>query len=219
MNFLNFHGIRVKSRFMDQYRFFVLSLLFSGLFAHSQLKKERITLGFAYGTGSELRSKDYTYVNNFYKLQFAYLLKEGTHFGYDLVVQPEINFAKHQLLNEYFVQPHESNYIQLREEYTKLKQIRDYILNTGIKIRKSLTKHTDVYLLGSIGPMITDTESERLSKGFAFSDVIAIGFSLKSDKIVFDVQPGLRHVSNGGLQQSNAGINTKNIEFSVFFKM
>lgn len=201
-------------------RFLFFAFFFGNLFIMgAQVKKERITVGFAYGTGSELRSKDYTFVNNFYKVQFAYLLKEGRHFGYDLVVQPEINFAKHQLLNPYFVQPHEPNYEQLREEYTKLKQIRDYILNAGVKVRKSLTKHTGIYLLGSIGPMVTDTESERLSKGFAFSDVIAIGFSLKSERVVFDVQPGLRHVSNGGLQKSNAGINTKNIEFSVVFKI
>ena len=63
--------------------------------------------------------------------------------------------------------------------------------------------------------MITDTETERLSKGFAFSDVIALGFSLKVDKVIFDIRPSLRHVSNAGLQSSNAGFNTKNIEFGL----
>ena len=67
--------------------------------------------------------------------------------------------------------------------------------------------------------MITDTETERLSKGFAFSDVLALGFSLKVDKVIFDVRPSLRHVSNAQLQSSNAGFNTSNIEFGISFSL
>ena len=208
---------RKKRYLFVLHRLYIPVFFFSALFAHSQLRKERFSFGIAYGTGSELRDKDYTFTNRFYKVQVEYVFKEGRHFGYDLIVQPEINFGAHQLLNEYFVQPHEPDYASLREVYTKPKNIRDYVLNVGLKVRKSLSRNTSVYLLGSIGPMITDTETERLSKGFAFSDVIAVGFSVKTNAVRFDVRPGLQHVSNGGLYESNAGINTKNIEFSVSF--
>jgi hypothetical protein len=73
--------------------------------------------------------------------------------------------------------------------------------------------------LGSVGPLITDTETERLSKGFAFSDVLAVGLSTKIGTVTFDIRPSLRHVSNAGLNESNAGYNTKNIEFGVSFPL
>jgi hypothetical protein len=131
------------------------------------------------------------------------------------VLQPELNFATHQLLNLYFVTPEESNYIEKREKFTKLKDIKEYTLGIGLCVRKPVSKIASIYILASIGPMITDTETERLSKGFAFSDVLALGFSLKVDKVLFDVRPSLRHVSNAQLQSSNAGFNTKNIEFGL----
>jgi len=196
---------------------FILVFVLHLCVVYCQQQKQRFVLGFAYGMGNELKNKDYTYTNRFYKIHLGYTFKTAKHFSYELVVQPEINFGTHQLLNEYFVQPDEPDYEALREEYTKLKDVRDYILNLGIIVRAPVSKGVSIYVLGSIGPMITDTETERLSKGFAFSDVIALGVSLKIDKVYFDFRPSLRHVSNAGFQGSNAGFNTKNIEFQVSF--
>ena len=67
--------------------------------------------------------------------------------------------------------------------------------------------------------MISDTETERLSKGFAFSDVLAVGLSYNLRKIRFDITPSVRHVSNAGLQSSNAGFNTKNIDFGLVYNL
>jgi hypothetical protein len=121
------------------------------------------------------------------------------------LIQPEINFATHQLLNLYFVQPKDPNYLEKRAQYTALKDVKEYVLNIGFIARKPISKNTSIYVLGSIGPLITDTETERLSKGFAFSDVLAFGFSLKINKLTFDIRPNIRHVSNAGFQKSNAG--------------
>ena len=88
-------------------------------------------------------------------------------------------------------------------------------MGIGLCVRKPISKIASIYILASVGPMITDTETERLSKGFAFSDVLALGLSLKVDKVMFDIRPSLRHVSNAQLQSSNAGFNTKNIEFGM----
>jgi hypothetical protein len=73
--------------------------------------------------------------------------------------------------------------------------------------------------LGSIGPLITDTETERMSKGFAFADVLAVGFSINIESFQLDIRPSLRHVSNAGLGSSNAGYNTKNIEFGISYQL
>jgi hypothetical protein len=69
--------------------------------------------------------------------------------------------------------------------------------------------------LGSIGPMISDTETERLAKGFAFSDIVDLGVGYKVGKIMFEVRPGVRHVSNANLQSPNSGLNSSNINFSI----
>ncbi|MGX7667912.1 acyloxyacyl hydrolase [Flavobacterium pedocola] len=197
----------------------VFILLFFPFFMLAQPKDKPFSLGFSYGFGDEIRKKDYSFTNHFVKAQLKYEFKESTRFRYAVLVQPEINFASHQLLNMYFVQPQEPNYEALRQEYTQLKNIHEYILNFGVLIRKPVTKAFSIYLLGSIGPMITDTQTERLSKGFAFSDVIALGFSVKAEQTYFDIRPSLRHVSNGGLQSSNAGFNTQNMEICVSFDL
>lgn len=185
----------------------------------AQQNNSHFSLGFNYGFGSEFNNRNYTFTNHFYKLQVYYKLKETKHFQYQILVQPEINFGKHQLLNFYFVKPETPNYQQKRDEYTQLKDVREYVLNCGFLIRKPIGKVCSFYILGSIGPMITDTETERMSKGFAFADVFALGFTANYQKLQFDVRPSVRHVSNAGLGSSNAGYNTKNIEFGVSYKL
>lgn len=189
--------------------------MFSLATLYGQNTKGETNIGFYYGFGNELKNSNYTYTNHYYKVQLCYLIKQTNQFKYELVIQPELNFVTHQLLNLYFVKQEEPNFEEKREKFTKLKDIKEYSLGIGLWVRKPVSKIASIYVLASIGPMITDTETERLSKGFAFSDVIALGFSLKVDKVIFDIRPSLRHVSNAGLQSSNAGFNTKNIEFGL----
>jgi Lipid A 3-O-deacylase (PagL) len=198
---------------------FSLFFIFINSILLAQDKKPSFNLGFHYGFGNEFKNADYTYSNHYYKLQLYYTINKPKFFEYQILIQPEINFASHQLLNLYFVQPSDPDYLEKRAKYTALKDIKEYVLNIGFIVRKPISKTTSVYVLGSIGPLITDTETERLSKGFAFSDVIALGFSLKLNKIAFDLRPNIRHVSNAGFQKSNAGFNTKNIEFGFSFPL
>ena len=204
---------------MNKIKCIALIFIFSITTFYGQNTKGETSIAFLYGFGNEIKNSNYTYTNNYYKVLVSYLIKETNHFKYELVLQPELNFATHQLLNFYFVTPEETNYIEKREKYTKLKDIKEYALGIGFCVRKPISKIASVYVLASIGPMITDTETERLSKGFAFSDVLALGFSLKVDKVLFDIRPSLRHISNAQLQSSNAGFNTSNIEFGISFSL
>jgi hypothetical protein len=181
----------------------------------SQEKKHPMFVGLHYGFGNEIKNTDYTYTNRYVKGQLYYVIKIKKDLSFELLLQPEINCATHQLLNLYFVTPDEPDFEEKRARYTQLKDINEYVLNVGFIVRKPLSKTFSIYVLGSIGPMFTDTETERLSKGFAFSDVLALGFSLKTKKVIFDFRPNLRHTSNAGLQKSNAGFNTFNFEFGV----
>lgn len=186
--------------------------LFSSAYAQ-EAKKHPLDIGLHYGFGDEIKNTDYTYTNHYIKPQLYWQLKKGKHFTYQILLQPEINFATHQLINLYFVTPDEPDYEEKREEYTKLKDIHEYVLNVGFLVRKPITKDFSIYILGSVGPMYTDRETERLSKGFAFSDVLSLGFSYRVKNITFDLRPNIRHTSNAGLQNSNAGFNTANVEF------
>ena len=196
-------------------RIFVCVFIFSAATFYGQNMNKETRIGFGYGFGNEIKNRNYSYSNSYYKLQIYHLVKETQNFKYELVIQPEINFATHQLLNLYFVTPDEENYLEKREKFTKLKNIREYAFGIGLCVRTPISEWASIYALGSIGPMITDTETERLSKGFAFSDVLAIGLSMKVDNLLFDLRPSLRHISNAGLSNSNAGFNTKNIEFGI----
>ena len=199
--------------------FFILIIVFSSKAFYAQDKLSKVKFGFEYGIGNELKNSDYTYTNSYYKLQLYYTVKQTKRFKYEVLLQPELNFAKHQLLNFYFVQPDDPNYIEKREKYTKLKDIKEYVLNIGFLMRKPIFKTTSIYVLGSVGPMIIDTETERLSKGFAFSNVVALGITFKVNKITFDVRPNFRHVSNAGLQKLNSGYDTTNIDFGFLFSL
>ena len=141
----------------------------------SQGKKQNLALGFGYGIGNEIKNTDYTYTNRYLKGQFYYIFKTTKNFQFELLLQPEINFATHQLLNLYFVTPDEADFEAKREAYTKLKDIREYVLNVGLVIRKPLTDNFSIYALLSVGPMITDTETERSIAGLNQCGAIGTG--------------------------------------------
>ena len=198
----------------------LLFIFFIGIsVVFGQEKASKFSVGASYGFGNELKNTDYTYTNRYVKGQVYYSLKTTKNFEFQVLLEPEINFATHQLLNFYFVTPDEPNFEERRARFTKLKDIREYVLHVGFLVRKPLTERFSIYILGSVGPMFTDTETERLSKGFAFSDVLGLGISYKTKHITFDFRPNLRHNSNAGLQNSNAGFNTLNYDFGVVFPL
>ena len=199
---------------------FLLGLIlgvFSPIFA--QETPSNFAIGVSYGIGNELKNRNYSYTNQYVKGQLYYSLKKTKNIEFQILLQPEINFATHQLLNFYFVTPDEPNFEEKRARYTQLKDIREYVLHVGFLVRKPLSKKISVYALASVGPLFTDTETERLSKGFAFSDVFGLGISYETQHFILDFRPNVRHNSNAGLQSSNAGFNTLNYDFGIVFPL
>lgn len=196
-------------------RFILLALLVSILSSAQDALSRRWSGGLLYGVGNEFPQKDYTYTNRYFQAQVYYSFNPGARWEYQVALQPEYNRATHQLLNMYFVTPDDPNYEEKREEYTKLKDINEYILNCSFFVRRNFSKRLNVYFMANVGPMITDTETERLSKGFAFCDVFALGMAYRMGDVTLDLRPNYRHTSNAGLQSSNAGFNTYNIAFGV----
>lgn len=172
-------------------------------------------IGAAYGYGKEFKNNDYTYTNHYIQLQVYYTLNPGKKWEYTVALQPEINFGEHQLLNLYFVTPDKPDYERKREEFTKLKDMREYVLNVSFFVKRRLTSNFSVYAMANIGPMLMDTETERMAKGFAFCDVLALGASYNFGGLVLDIRPNVRHVSNAGFDSPNSGYNTLNMALNV----
>ncbi|MDC9721302.1 MAG: acyloxyacyl hydrolase [Urechidicola sp.] len=199
---------------------FLLSFNFS---TYAQEENSKLKIGFNYGFGETdkfpFETDDYTYDIQFYKIQLNYLIFEWRKFDFEINVEPSYYQTEHQLLNKYFVTPDDPDYLEKREEYTKLKTMNEYVLGIGFLIRYPIVDKLSVSALGSIGPMYIDTETERMAKGFAFSDVLSFGITYKVNKLAFDLRYGVRHVSNAELQQPNSGYNTTNLEFGVLIDL
>lgn len=186
----------------------------------AQENSRSLRLGINYAIGKQeifpYNSPDYSYNINGYKVQINYPFRKSGVFSYELQIEPGIYSAKHQLLNEFFVQPEDGpDYLEQREIFTKEKVITEYVLNIGFLFRYNIKERFSVFLFGSIGPAFSDTETERLAKGFTFADVIALGLGYKIGKVIFEVRPGVRHVSNADLQYPNSGHNSSTIDFGI----
>jgi len=193
-------------------------LIFSKLDA--QEEKQALRLGASFGAGTQqffpYNSPDYKYNVTGFKALINYRVKELRSFSFEVQSDPGLYFARHILLNPDFVQPdYGPNYLELREIYTKEKTIAEYVLNFGLLIRYQPKGRISYFIMGSIGPMISGTATERLAKGFAFSDIVGLGVSIKAGRFVFDFRPSLRHVSNLDIQFPNSGHNSSNIDFGI----
>ncbi|NQX81764.1 MAG: acyloxyacyl hydrolase [Flavobacteriaceae bacterium] len=109
--------------------------------------------------------------------------------------------------------------MELREEYTKYRSFNEYALNFGLSIRYELVSFADAYFIGSIGPMISGIDTERLKKGFAFSDIIGFGILFKIKKTHIDSRITFRHDSNAGLGSPKSGHNSAGLELGISYQL
>ncbi|WP_299672722.1 acyloxyacyl hydrolase [uncultured Tenacibaculum sp.] len=199
--------------------FFLFNLTIITLFS----QERKIYLGLNYGRATQnsfpLNDPDYDYDNQYLKVQINYPLTLKDNFNFELLIEPSVYFANHQLLNEQFVLPTTENYLELREKFTKRRAFEEYALNIGILVRYNVFSNFSSYLLGSVGPMISNEDTERLRRGFAFSDILGLGFSWKQKRILFDFRLTLRHNSNLNFASPNKGHNSFGIESGISFQL
>ena len=75
---------------MNKIKCIALIFIFSITTFYGQNTKGETSIAFLYGFGNEIKNSNYTYTNNYYKVQVSYLIKETNHFKYELVLQPEL---------------------------------------------------------------------------------------------------------------------------------
>lgn len=187
----------------------------------SKLSPYKIGISYAYGVqgGALLHDKDYNYKVNTVALQLFYPLKRGKY-NFDLLIEPTIGFAQHQLLNIFFVKDSETNFETKRNEFVKNKQLSELLLIGNVVISRVLFKGESLYAIFGFGSMTINKRTERLAKGYAFVSTIGIGLSTKlSNGLYFNVSGKLRHLSNAELKQPNGGINTGSVGFGFNLKL
>ncbi|VXC23890.1 conserved hypothetical protein [Flavobacterium sp. 9AF] len=201
--------------------FLFLSLM---CFSQEQVKEKKwLRFGLIYGYSSQdsfvKQDSDYFYENTIYKISSHFNLLKNNKHTWELIVEPSYYRSKHEALNywhEYFTSS--ENATELRLKYMKLKQINEYVLNLGIIYRYYFNPKISVYGLANVGPMYIDTETERLHKGFAFSDILAVGTNYKLGKISLDLKCLFRHVSNANIQKPNFGYNALGFEIGTYYE-
>ena len=157
---------------------------------------------------------DYFYRTNTIKGQLYFPIPYFKTFEISLVIQPQVQFVKHQLYNEQFVLPSEENYLERRQRFTQLKNISITAIEFSIEAKKQFFKSFSVFLQVGLGLSYIDTETERLAKGFTFIENLnfGVGFQMNS-KLSVQFFSGVGHVSNLNFQLPNSGYNIFNTGF------
>lgn len=156
---------------------------------------------------------DYFYESKTIKGQLFYTLFDWKKLDFNLVVQPQYQRIKHQLLNPSFVDPEIQDYLIKRDEFTRLKGMNLYAIEFGISVFRPLFKKIALEMTVGLGFAYIDTETERLAKGFTFIENGSLGIVYSTSKRTSIYLGGtIGHVSNFEFQQPNDGYNVVGYE-------
>ena len=210
----------MKNKFLSFFSLFIVMTSFSQERNKSILKPYK--LGFLYNFSSNenfiFDDVDYTYITNTYKAQVFYKLGKWKNINLELIVQPQVQFLKHQLINEQFITPDQENYLEKRTEFTKVKMMNLYGLEFGFGAKKEITEKLNLQGTISLGLSFIDTRTERLTKGFTFIENLSLGFSYKIVKNSYlYIGTNFGHVSNLNFQKPNDGYNVLGIEIGYSY--
>ncbi|WP_439132798.1 acyloxyacyl hydrolase [Polaribacter sp.] len=157
---------------------------------------------------------DYTYTTNTYKAQAFYKLTNWKSLEVELIVQPQIQFLQHQLLNKWYITPDQENVDEKIAEFTQPKSMNMYGVEFGFGFKKQLLTKLKIQGTISLGFNYIDTRTERLAKGFTFNENFSLGFSYKmlSNSYLYLGSNVFGHVSNLDFQKPNDGYNVFGFE-------
>lgn len=193
--------------------------------AFAKAEKQPAYLGINIGAAAEtyfpLTKRDYIYETQYVKLQYQRLLWDKNKWHIQLLVEPSYYKARHRLTNIFYIKPSDTpDFEAQRERFSQSRDFYELALNIGLKFSLKTESNWKPYGLISSGPMIASTASERMAKGFAFSDVLAVGTQFKiSQTVLLDLRYALRHNSSAGINRPNFGHNSGGIETGISFQL
>ncbi len=186
----------------------------------SWIQKNTTQIGLKYGTGKQgnflFEDTDYVYEFRSFKLASHFLLKHKNNHQWELLVEPTYYQSSHELYNYWYIG---FKYFPTTEEqktmYMTPKNFKEYALNLGLLYRYLIDKNLSVYGYGNIGPAYIDTTTERQSKGYAFSDIIALGIQYQLGQFSIDSRTFFRHSSSANILKPNNGLNALGFEMGI----
>lgn len=203
---------------------FIVLFVFQNSFSQEKKKSAIIPykVGFLYNYGDEdnfiFNDTDYSYKTNTYKLQAFYKLGSWKKNNFELIVQPQVQFLEHRLINEQFITPDQEDYLAKRLEFTKSKSMNLYGLEMAFVLSRNIFDKLDFQTSISLGFSYIDTRTERLAKGFTFIENFSLGFSYNIFKNSFlFIGSNFGHVSNLNFQKPNDGYNILGVEVGYSF--
>ena len=201
---------------------FIALISFKSISQNSNINKLKpMKIGFLYAFGSNERffhdDPDYTYTAKIVKGQAFYNLGSWKSLDFELIVQPQVQFLEHQLINSFYVTPDQENFREKIAEFTKNKNMNLYALEFSFSVNKNILKKLDIQAAISIGFSYVNTRSERLAKGFTFIENISLGVSYRLKESELYLGSNIGHVSNLDFQQPNHGYNIFGFEIGYRF--
>ena len=179
-----------------------------------------IHVGYATQQAFPFKNKDYTLTQNNILVCLRLQQFQLGSFKVDVLSELGYYFSKHQLRNKWFTTT--SNFNDFPENFQEKmlveKNIHQLAAHLGVTLNWFLSSRIAVFGYGSVGPMWTSQETERLAAGFAFSDNIGLGVKVKY-KQNFWISSALilRHESNANLKFPNSGHNSVGLRLGVMF--
>lgn len=177
-----------------------------------------VVVGFASQNTFIKQESDYLYENKIVKFSNHFNWSRKRKHSWEILVEPSYYRSKHQMINYWFISHTVVNGDELRAKFMKPKSINEYVLNVGLVYRRYLNLNSSIYTTLNSGPMYIDTDTERLKKGFSFSDVISVGYNYKVKNVSFDAKFMFRHASNANLQMPNFGLNSSGFEIGSYYE-
>jgi len=180
--------------------------------ASKKIKK----IGFLFNSAKQnnilFSDRDYDYQTNVFKGQLFYSLRKGEKWDVNLIVQPQVQWAKHQLLNPFYVSSTLPNFQELRDRFTQERTISLYQFELGFQLRREIFNQLYFESTLGLGAGYISGESERLAKGFTFIENLSVGFAYQVTSSEFYLGANVGHVSNFDTQSPNDGYNILGFE-------
>ena len=178
-----------------------------------------VVIGYASQNTFIKQESDYTYESKIVKFSNHFNWSKSKKHSWEILVEPSYYRSEHQMINYWFISHTVENGDELRAKYMQLKSINEYALHLGLVYRRFLNLKSSVYATLNTGPMYIDTDTERLKKGFSFSDVLSVGYNYRIKKLSFDAKFMFRHASNANLQKPNYGLNSSGFEIGTYYEL
>jgi hypothetical protein len=219
---------KLQNSFLNKKTLLYILILFcftSKIYGQESVKEwyTPFKIGILYNSANEKTfladDPDYYYKTSVIKGQFYYKLKEFNKFDLELIVQPQFQRIKHQLLNPWFVTNDFGNNLQeKKEQYTQLKTIYFYAFELGFSANFKVVSKLDFKVTAGLGMGYLDTVTERVAKGFTFLENLSLGFSyLYTKKTELYFGGNIGHVSNLNFQFPNSGYNVIGLEYGISY--